>query len=362
MNERSWNVKRKRTQAPSWRWLAFAQMLTMLGSSCDASEPVARGDEGESCQSRSDCASGLACFDNRCLRGDEPADGESDAGASALPDPRGGPGESCTHRGDCSSGLACIAQVCVERGDLSPSGLGERGESCAARNDCADDLACIANRCVTREADAALEAKQCVRIQCERSEDCCEKFVAPIACPGWKEACTGGDTAACSSFQASCVCNMQCRSSSCQPVRSCTDDAECAPLGQRCVSGACAQCQADADCPMDGQRCVGSICSAGCERAEQCPLFHECSDGACLEVGCTSDRECLFATKNTLARCLMTECVVPCQSDAQCPELQLCEAERCTFVGCQSDEECRVYLNLANQAGPDRAVCREPDR
>jgi hypothetical protein len=345
-----------------WVWLALAAV------GCESSDPRARGAAGESCQARADCAEQLACLDNQCLPVGTPEALDTDAGASAqVSDARGGPGESCTRRADCRSGLSCIAQVCVE-GGVSPatephSTLGDRGESCQARNDCAAGLACIMNRCVTRDANTtSLEPKQCFRVQCELSEDCCERFVAPLNCPGWKSACGAGDMAACASYDASCVCNMQCRNSICQPVRTCSADSECAALSQRCFAGQCAQCQADSDCPMAQQRCIDAVCRAGCDRPEQCPLFHECRGSECVEVGCKSDRECHFATKNALARCVETECVQPCQSDAQCPELQVCEAERCRFVGCQTHEECRVFLNVASQAGPDRAVCRLPDR
>jgi hypothetical protein len=350
-------IRSQLTAAGATIWLVW-----MPG--CDAQPAASRGASGESCTARSDCERGFACYDNRC--GAAPAPADDDAGMQAAPsETRGGAGESCTRRADCSAGLACFANQCVDGAGARPSAaqasFGQRGESCRARNDCAPELACLANQCTPRELASRHEAKQCFRVQCELSEDCCKNFVAPATCPGWKTACASGDITACTAYDANCSCNMRCTDSLCQALRSCRADTDCAALDQRCFAGSCAQCAQDADCAASDQHCIGAVCRAGCERNEQCPLFHECQASECVAAGCKSDRECQFATKDTQARCLDTTCVTPCQYDAQCAPLQVCADGRCSFVGCQTDEECRVFLNLANQPGPDRAVCRLPD-
>lgn len=345
-------------------WLLWA-----AGCSSESSgASVARGALGESCSARADCESGLICLDNRCLTQAEPSSSESDAGtySTAVPtDTRGSAGESCTRRADCTTGLMCIANVCVdgplpEQTSVSP--LGDRGESCQARNDCAAGLSCLQNRCAPGDNTLEILEKQCFRVQCELDEDCCESFVANVNCPTWKQACSDGDSAACSSFKASCECTLACENSACVAVRKCAVDSDCSLVNERCFSGRCAQCASDSDCAGTGQHCVNAVCRVGCERNEQCPLFAECKASECVHVGCKSDRECSFALKTTLARCLDAQCVVPCTSDAQCGELHACRDEQCVFVGCESDEECRAFLNLASSPSNERAVCRQPDR
>lgn len=342
--------------------LGFSWLLIV---GCDPQPTAQRGGAGESCTARHDCEADLICLDNRCLPAALPATGDADGGSEEPPDTRGGAGESCARRADCSGGLLCVAQVCVEAPGSTTqmkNVLGERGESCQASNDCQSGLACIMNRCVSAESTIAVQAKQCFRVQCELDEDCCKSFVAPLNCPMWKMSCSAGDTAACTTFNAACTCSQKCQNSICMAVRKCMVDSDCTVATERCLSGACAQCASDADCTMPGQRCIGAVCRAGCERNEQCPLFSECKSGECSEVGCKTDRECYFASKNSLARCVDKKCATPCTSDAQCPELQVCRDTRCKFVGCESNEECRVLLNLAGVPGNDRAVCRLPDR
>jgi hypothetical protein len=331
---------------------------------CNPKDDSARGATGESCASRSDCESTLVCLDNRCLPSGATSASKNPQADGGVVDTRGSAGESCTRRADCALNLLCIANQCVETASKpsdTRSPLGDRGESCQAHNDCANGLACVMNRCVIGDNSVVVQAKQCFRVQCELDEDCCKTFIAPLNCPTWKTNCAAGDMTACTSFNASCMCSMQCQNSACVPVRKCANDMECSALGQRCFGGKCAQCGADADCMPAGQHCISNVCRPGCTRNEQCPQFSECKSSECVQVGCKSDRECYFATKNPLAHCKQMECIAPCETDAQCGDLQACDAQRCKFVGCETNDECRVFLNLNNQTTNDRAVCRLPD-
>jgi hypothetical protein len=82
---------------------------------------------------------------------------------------------------------------------------------------------------------------------------------------------------------------------------------------------------------MRDQQCVSGVCTAGCLRNKQCPLFDECKDGECIEVGCNTARDCFFATKNPLSECM-------------------------------DKSASRALLGLASVVGSDRAVCRAPNR
>jgi hypothetical protein len=344
--------------------LAFA--IAACGDQVELVEDteVMLGAAGESCTSRKDCVAGLACLDNRCV---DPATAapDPDGGMEMVTDTRGAAGESCTRRADCRAGNACVDNVCVSEESLPegmlPSVRGERGESCQARNDCANDLACIMERCTEHDFAFDVQTKQCFRVQCEADADCCESFVAPVNCPSLQVACDGGDAASCSLFQAQCVCRLGCQANLCAVADMCVADTNCfSPL--RCFDGRCAQCMVSTDCTGTDQQCVAGVCRAACQRNEQCPLFHACQSGECVEVGCQSARECYFATMNPLSTCQDGECLTPCENDAECGPLQICETGSCKFVGCETNEECRVLLGLASVPGSDRAVCREPDR
>ncbi|MDD9940659.1 MAG: hypothetical protein OXU20_06315 [Myxococcales bacterium] len=336
----------------------------------EAATVVALGAAGESCTARADCETGLACVDNRCTdRGASPRpnpDGGTEE-AEPLPDPGGKVGESCTRRADCQAGLPCLDNVCQDPDDLGdmPDGMppvtrGDRGESCMARNDCNSGLACISQRCVENEFDVSVEPKQCVRVQCMEDADCCEAFRPPVNCPMWQSQCDMGVTNSCTIFESNCICQLACQDQACVRVNRCETDLDCGGGGiVRCLDGTCTQCRAPADCPNEDDLCIAGVCRAGCERNEQCPLFHECQAGQCVEVGCTSDRQCLFSTRDPRSRCQDGQCVAPCQNDAECSDFHACEDERCVFVGCEADEECRVFLMLQNVPDSTRAVCRE---
>jgi hypothetical protein len=103
---------------------------------------------------------------------------------------------------------------------------------------------------------------------------------------------------------------------------------------------------------------------AACTIDENCPLLHDCQDSACVDVGCRSDRECVFVTGDALGKCREGECKVPCEADTDCvsealeDRFQVCEQGECVFVGCESDVECRALLGLASMPGNAHAVCR----
>lgn len=345
---------------------AFALAGWGCGDKVELTEDTSeRGAEGESCASRSDCEDGLACLDNRCV---DPMDERPVVdGGTPVPvaDTRGAAGESCTRRADCRSGNACVDNVCVAEDSLPvgmlPSVRGDRGESCEARNDCKDDLACINERCIESDFSFDVQPKECFRVQCELDEDCCESFTAPINCPTLQTACDGGDAPSCLLYDTQCVCPYACQEQACAVVNTCIVDGDCFSPTLRCFDGLCAQCMVSTDCADTEQQCVAGVCRAGCVRNEQCPLFHACQEGECVDVGCQSARECYFATQNPLTECQDGSCVTPCGNDAECGEFQVCNQGSCTFIGCETNDECRVYLGLQSVPGSDRAVCREPE-
>ena len=372
-----------------------------------------KGGSGESCRSRNDCEDGLMCLDMICTRGGgggsgsgggEDAAVKGDAGVIKT---RSELGESCQKRADCAPPLACIENTCLE--GFAPDAAvesapprGKRGESCEATNDCERGLSCINSTCSESEFDLEFVPKECFRVQCAETEDCCENFqptagYTPEQCAMMKENCetagifppplgiTAND---CTTYTNYCFCRTQCQEELCVAVpglvclvdgqcltgagrcvdnrcAACAADTDCAsPSLPFCASGTCVQCQADDDCASSGYRCVSGACRPGCTRNEQCGLLQECQGGECVDAGCSSDRQCYFVTRDDRSRCVDGRCELPCESDAECMDtFFICVDGACRFAGCNDDEECRAVLGLANVSttSPDRAVCREPE-
>lgn len=256
--------------------------------------------------------------------------------------------------------LALLALGACGPQQIEPASQGGRGESCLARNDCKSGLACVNQRCSKNDFDIKTTAKSCDLIECESAEDCCKLYQSP-QCDTWKDGCDSGDDNFCTIYDSNCSCDAYaCDDNRCTASDTCTDDFDCFG-GATCVGGECVECDTDTDCG-DGNVCVAKRCEAGCERNEQCPLFHACTDGKCEETGCTSDRECIAAAgDNPLAleaKCKDTECEIACNNDAECGTYSVCEDGTCSFIGCESDDECRYFLGVSSEETL-QAVCRE---
>lgn len=336
---------------PNAVWLLVAVLLA-----CD---DEAVGGPGESCAARSDCEQGLRCVAQVCRA---EADLTEDAG---TPPTSGREGASCGARPDCAPGLSCVANVCqpTASGGTGGNRYSGRGESCAAANDCVEGLACVGGNCRDVSVELARTPKECVRVECAAAADCCESFVPNESCDIYEANCET-DPIFCNTFRNLCECNQDCVDEVCvASAPGCSSDAEC--MSQQtpfCVEERCVQCDQDSSCPGAGSRCVDGACLAPCEVDENCPLLHACEDGECVEVGCRSDRECVFLDDDPLAVCRDGECDVPCTQDTDCVEdgrrFQVCVEGSCTFVGCESDAECRALLMLENSPDDTRAICR----
>ena len=330
-------------------------LIALLSAACD-DDPVL-GAAGESCTRRADCAEGLACIAGVCTGG------SGDAGAGVAPVGEGG---SCDARSDCLTGLVCMDNRCAR----APLGVdpnnryGTRGESCQAKNDCDPALACVSNMC--REVTLSLghTEKDCYRVECAETADCCADFVPNENCATYEENCAV-DPIFCNTYRTLCECSQDCVDEVCvAAAQGCAEDAECTSMQTPfCLEGRCSQCGQDSDCAGAGTQCVAGVCMAACAIDENCPLLHACQDSVCVDVGCATDRECVFVTGDSQARCAEGECGVPCTDDADCAgegedRFQVCEEERCVFVGCDNDAECRALLGLHSNAGDTQAICR----
>jgi hypothetical protein len=218
-----------------------------------------------------------------------------------------------------------------------------------------------------REVEVALSRvpKQCFKVECGAKDDCCKAFVPNANCPTYEMNCAM-DPIFCNTYRSLCQCSLDCVEELCVAAApGCKSNAECTSAQTPyCLEGKCRQCDKDSACSGDRAKCSEGICMAACQRDEQCPALHSCEDGACVDTGCTSDRECAFIVKNSRAVCREHKCASPCSADEECMGtaerrgLEVCEAGTCVFVGCENDRECRALLGLENLQTNAQAVCR----
>lgn len=241
-----------------------------------------------------------------------------------------------------------------------PAPLGGLGETCASRRDCVSGLGCIRSVCLNEGRNLTVTGRDCYRVECEATADCCAQFVPDPGCDAYDAACVA-DPADCLAFRSLCQCNRECTDSTCvDRGPNCMADGECPRFTTPyCVADRCHTCREHGDCTSDTARCVDGECVAGCTRDEDCQVLEACEIGTCVARDCTSDRECAFVTGDARARCAAGACTTACSVDAECDErrFEVCHDDRCTFVGCEADPECRAYLDLA-PGDPARAVCR----
>src|SRR6188768_3142980 len=123
---------------------------------------------------------------------------------------------------------------------IVPDTRGKRGETCLARNDCDSGLACISGICAKNEFNLKVTAKECTRVECDVTEDCCgdKATEAPAKCDGRNEICDAENQRL-----PGCV------------TSTCTSDATCLGGGV-CSPGVCSgtgqlndPCETATDCP-----------------------------------------------------------------------------------------------------------------
>ncbi len=284
---------------------------------------------------------------------------------------------------------------------IVPDSRGKRGERCQARNDCESGLACLNNTCSKNEFAIDVVPKQCDRIECETTRDCCgDKLLeAPAACKGRDvicsqpnlpgcvaSTCTSADTCGGAPCLGTCLgtgqTNSLCETAAdCPKVENtcsvqgvdsvgfcsatnaqCNDDLPCVALTATCSSKNC-RCQnpeydptdpicSDADCEdicllrcdEDTQLCrqdtsceIDSDCVGGAQRW--------CDDGRCVQ--CMEDEDC---DEDRDESCVSGVCKKPCEVNEECPLFYECgSGGECEYVGCNSDRECILAANRGGE-------------
>src|SRR6478752_3084546 len=158
---------------------------------------------------------------------------------------------------------------------VEPETRGKRGENCQARNDCQSGLACLNGICGVNEFSIGVAVKQCDRIECTVTADCCgdKPTEAPAACADRGTKCVS-TFPGCSTAQV-CTTDSQCGGGVCKPAAA---TGQCTG-GNASLSGL--TCQVVTDCQ---DRCVDSSCSIS---ATSCTLDSDCTYYSSLTPTCT---------------------------------------------------------------------------
>lgn len=346
--------------------------------------PSGRGARGESCEARNDCAGGLACVNGTCSKNDfdvsisakhcDRVQCEKDKDCCGDR-PRQAPSK-CNNRNsvcltpqlaDCSP-VGCESDSVCGSGDC-PTGVCNLGGSCNSDEDCDADT-CVGNYC-------SISGNYCTSDASCLGQGTCSYRVCNCTNPEYDPT-----DPICSDPDCDNVCTLRCEDELCVADTSCEEDSDCAgSVNDICEDGRCVECLDDDDCNDSEEECVNNFCEKPCTTNEECPLFHACDDGECVERGCGSDTECILAASRLgngaiedprLYQCLevggdsdLRVCKLPCENDAGCASSEVCEDGYCVFIGCKTNEECRAYLGLENEETDDKkpyitkAVCRQ---
>jgi hypothetical protein len=332
-------------------------------------ESVTYPDPPAGCYSDRDCASGLICVSDRCVRADT-----DERGLSGLC-------QACETHHDCVE----VNARCV---GLNFDPVSNTGEKVCAR-DCDYNHECPAGfECVNISDEPGVPA-QCLpvlgtndertcnpspELQCVRANDCAvgESCVNNV--------CQGPSGAQCSSNHP-CPSGQRCRHFVCvsDDEPTCLDRSDCAGH-ELCVDGQCVGqgqgCVFNEECDSDA-RCVDGQCVSLCTQADDCGPNARCRQGLCESIECRRSADCTAGHTCVEARCEKScatnaECdagylcsangyctpdpAVECRSTAECERDQICDAGRCA-TPCSCNQQC-PESQICNE---DNGLCQDPN-
>jgi len=362
-------------------------------------EKVRKGERGSSCNSANDCEEDLSCI----VTHDCPT-GVACANKSCQPSnfDLTGTGKAC-HVKDCSSKADC----CGDKPVQAPAKCANRESICnrPTLTGCTTNLSCVtsatcgAGKCEgtcsysTGTTSKCLTVSDCPANTCNLNTHICTLSGADCSlnacstltnsCLSPRCNCTNPEYAPtnpiCSDPDCVDVCGYTCKDERCIVDASCNSDIQCAATTPFCSEGKCSECRTSEDCK--DEECMAGHCGPACKADTQCALFEACQAGACVYVGCRSDRECVLQARAAnapttqdprLAKCNIEKnlgtCVFPCEIDAQCAATEVCLSGVCKYIGCETNSECTTIAGLHNLPAPtpDRpwtttAVCEAED-
>ncbi|MET0793722.1 MAG: hypothetical protein ABW061_19540, partial [Polyangiaceae bacterium] len=261
---------------------------------------------------------------------------------------------------------------------VEPETRGQRGENCQARNDCQTGLACLNGICGINEFSVGVAVKQCDRVECATTDDCCgdKPTEVPTKCNARATTCTS-TFPGCSATQV-CTSDAACgdEGGSCRPAAtvgtcstgtlaglSCETATDCQDL---CETDTCSYsliaCTEDTDCTYYSTvtpTCTKPSRTCNCTNPDYNPSAAICSDPDCTDL-CTlrcDDERCVpdLSCKNdgdcsTGAPFCLDEQCVQCKGDDDCGDGKSCDTGIC-HARCKHNEECSAFYECNVDSG-----------
>jgi hypothetical protein len=367
----------------------------------DSAEPVRKGERGSSCDSTADCEEDLTCI----VTHDCPA-GVACANKSCQPSNFNlmGTGKRC-HISECKTKADCCGDMPAQ----APAKCANRDSICTQPTypGCTTGLTCVlgsdtcgkgtcSGRC-NYDGKACLTSAECAQNTCDPVTEFCTvtqtscSVASGLSCTTITNTCTLTPTCncvnpdyepthdICTDEDCEGICGFTCEDDRCVVDDRCAGDEECPATTPFCNAGTCGECRTTDDC--DDEACISGHCGPECKADTQCGVFEACQQGACVYVGCRSDRECVLQAGSAsaapsqdprLAKCSIASgvgtCVMPCEIDAQCAPSEVCLAGVCKYIGCETDSECKTIAGIHDLPVPTperpwstTAVCQPED-
>jgi hypothetical protein len=286
---------------------------------------------------------------------------------------------------------------------VEPETRGKRGENCQARNDCQAGLACLNGVCGANEFSIGVAVKQCDRIECASTEDCCggKPTEVPTKCNARATTCAP-TFPGCSATQI-CTSDAACggQGGSCRPAvalgtcstgnltgLSCETATDCQDL---CETGSCSvsgsSCTVNTDCTYYSATtptCTKPSRTCNCTNPEYNPNAEICTDPDCYDLctlrcedercvpdlSCDKDSDCSagapFCSNAQCVQCQADDdcgdgkrcdggvCHAPCKHNEECSAFYECNegSGECEYAGCKSDREC-ILAATGNAQRPE---------
>ena len=348
------------------------------------------------CKSDSDCYSGFACSNGRCLRQGGGKYGDACDSVRRCAQgyrciqqngkgtcfqacqgayPSGVPGATCggsTGR-SCQSGSRClrlsgVGNVCFRT--CSSSGQCVNGGSCRRLSNnlafcyCTADSQCKNGATCNRDRVSSLG--QCAKksnsgSQCSAGFTC-QNTTSGYLCVGGSGQDVGQECSSTRRCQSGLVCARTDRGNS-VCIRRCTSNSSCSKEGGQCIQSGnirfcvcnSAKCNSGYVCKDISSRnkvCTRGSSTGGCRSDSDCSGTQTCQGGKCQDQpACRSDIECPSGQV-----CKSGKCVAKpgCSSDADCKDTKLqCKNGQCVpkATGCSSDQDCAAGQKCNTQSG-----------
>ena len=257
--------------------------------------------------------------------------------------------------------VSLMGLSCTKDENPVQSRKSRRGETCSSTNDCNTTLACVNQVCIQDEYPVSVEAKSCILIECQTTDDCCSsQAINDGDCRFFTELCSdqrsecSRQLETCNTSKSDCLLNegdnclnaveecLRNEAGGCEYLFSecttlCQDTLQICEFSNNCSSSeACEYADASCECSKE---CIDNLCLTKrlqCDEASDCSGSQICVTGKCVE--CVGDDGC-----GDREICNDGICEAGCTRDSECPIFSECINSHCEERGCVSNRECILF-------------------